>query len=135
MHIHIHSLIHYARHARLLGSSFRFFSMMLIMLLISLLQLANAKPASNTLAAEEIHRYTIGISCHDGAANIRCKSGVAFDPVSPDVLSGNTYTGVYHRLKPGIVMVPRMNRTPKPKSVYRCFTRAPGMDIVAKCDA
>jgi hypothetical protein len=39
----------------------------------------------------------------------------------------NTYTSVFYRLKPGIVMVPRMNRPPKPKSVYRCFTRAPGI--------
>ncbi len=129
MHIHIYALIHYARHARLLGSSYRFFSMMLLMLLISLLQLVNAKPASGTAAAEEIRRYTAGLSYHDRSTNIQGISGMVTDPASPDALNRNTYTSAYHRLKPRIVMVPRMNRTPKPKSVYRCFTRAPGLGI------
>lgn len=113
MHIHIHSLIHYARHARLIGSSFRFFSMMLLMLLISLLQLVNAKTASNTPAADEICPYTVGFPYHNDAANIRGRSGMVTDPVSPDVLNKNSYTSVYYRLKPRIVMVPRMSTSRK----------------------
>jgi hypothetical protein len=135
MHIHIYSLIHYVRHARLLGSSLRYVGMMLFMLLISLLQLASAKPASATLAAEENRRFAIGFSYHDSASNIRGRSGSITDPVPPDALNKNTYTSVFNRLKPRIVMIPRMNRTPKPKSVYRCFTRAPGMGVVVKCEA
>ncbi len=135
MHIHIYSLIHYVRHARLLGTSLRFLGMMLLMLLISLYQLVSAKPASAMPATEEIRRFTLCLSYHDGAANIRGRSGPVTDPVPPDALNENTCTSAFQRLKPRIFVVPRMNRTPKPKSVYRCFTRAPGIGVVVKCDA
>ncbi len=110
----------------MLGSSLRYLGMLLLMLLISLFQLVSAKPASATLAAEESCRFTLGFSYHDGVLNIRGRTGPFADPISPDALNKNTYSSVFHRLKPRIVMIPRMNRTPKPKSVYRCVTRAPG---------
>ncbi len=37
--------------------------------------------------------------------------------------------------KLGLFMVPRMHRAPKPKSIYRCLTRAPGIGHFRKvCD-
>jgi hypothetical protein len=129
MHIHIYSLIHYARHARMLGSSLRFIGMMLLMLLISLLTIGNAKPASKSLETEDIRGHTFGLSYHDCGSKICGRSGSVTDPVSPDVLTEKPYTSIYYRLKPGIIMVPRMNRTPKPKSVYRSFARAPGIAV------
>jgi hypothetical protein len=127
MHIHIHSLIFYARHARLLGGYMRFLGMTLFMLLFSLFQLVGIKPASAMVSAKENHSLTIGAFCRDSTVSRCGRSDPATDPAGPDAINKNDYTSVYHRLKPGIVMVPRMNRTPKPKSVYRCFTRAPGI--------
>jgi len=127
MHIHIHALIHYVRHARLLGSYLRFLGMMLLLLLLSLLQLVSVRPASAMPTAAENHRFTIDVYSRDSAVSMRGRSDPATDPVPPDARHQNTYTSVPYQLEPGIVMVPRMNRTPKPKSVYRCFTRAPGI--------
>ncbi len=113
----------------------RFLGMMLLMLLLSLLQLVSAVPASAALAAKESRQFTIGCSTHDGTVSMREKSNPGTHTASPDVIHKNGHTSVFYRLKPGIATVPRMNRTPKPKSVYRCFTRAPGSGLVVKCDA
>lgn len=120
MHIHIHFLIHYMRHARLLVSNARFFGTLLFMLLFSLLQLVGSEPASAMPAAKK-RPVAIGSFHPGGAVALGEYSGPAVDSghcPAPDVLS---------RFKPGIVTVPRMNRTPKPKSVYRSFARAPGI--------
>jgi hypothetical protein len=45
-------------------------------------------------------------------------------------MNTKAHTGVFYRLEAGIVMVPRMNRTPKPKSVYRSSARSPGAPAV-----
>ena len=139
MHIHIHALIHYARHVRLLGSNLRFLGALLLMLLFGLLQLVTAKPASAVLEEEQKHHITIDFFCHGSTVSIRGESVLATnprycglhrtDPVPPDAINKNTHTSVFNRLLPGIVMIPRMNRTPKPKSVYRLFARAPGVGI------
>jgi len=120
MHIHIHALIHYIRHARLFGSYLRFLGALLFMLLFSLLQLVSAKPTSVAVTAGEF-------SFDGSAANFRGNDDPAADPIFPDVMPTQVQANVFHRLQPGIVMIPRMNRTPKPKSVYRYFTRAPGL--------
>lgn len=150
MHSHIHALIyfvrllHYARlahytrlaHYARLGSM-RFLGTMLLMLLFSMLQFVGIKPASAALMAKE-SRYSsadfiryIGQAGMwgelDPAADPRYGGVKVTDPVPPDAITTKAQTSVFYRLKPGIVMVPRMNRTPKPKSVYRCFTRAPGI--------
>ncbi len=132
MHIHIHSLIHFVRHARLLGSNVRFLGTLLLMLLFSLLQLVSAVPAEE----KEKDRITTDFFCHDSVASICGQSGLAADfrycgmdrtdLVPLDALNQKTHTSVFYRLKAGIVMVPRMNRTPKPKSVHRGYARAPG---------
>ncbi len=136
MHIHIHSLIYYVRHARQLGSSMRFLGAMLLMLLLGLLQFASARPASSVLTAKDNHQFSINSFRRDSTVSIRGMSDPAMDPrcrrvdrtdpPPPDAINKNSYTSLFYQLKPGIVMVPRMNRTPKPKSIYRCFTRAPG---------
>ncbi len=136
MHIHIHSLIHLVRHARLFGSNMRFLGMLLLALLYSLLQLVSAIPASAMLEEKERDRITMDFFCHDSMVSIYGQSGLAAapryhgrdrtDPVPLDVLNHSTHTSVFYRLKAGIVMVPRMNRTPKPKSVHRGYARAPG---------
>jgi hypothetical protein len=107
------------------------------MLLFSLLQLVIAEPVSAMLTAKENHHFTIDFFRHDSTVSIRGRSDPAMDPgysrvdrtdpVPPDAINKNTYASVFSRLKPGIVMIPRMNRTPKPKSVYRLFARAPGI--------
>ncbi len=137
MHIHIHLLIHYARHARLLGGNMRALGTMLLMLLFSLLQLVSAKPASAALTAEENRPYTIGFR-NEGAVSMSAESdltpGLRYrgaDRTAPtDAMNTSSCTSVFYRLKPRIVMVPRMNRVPRPKSVYRSFARAPGADLL-----
>ncbi len=120
--MHIHLFIHYVR---LLGST-RFLGTMLLMLLFSLLQLDIAKTAlaMPTAKANQEHIAT-GFFHHGGTVSTRGESPTPSDP--PVALNKNTYTNVFSRLKPGIIMVPRMNRTPKPKSVYRLLARAPGI--------
>ncbi len=120
MHIHIHALLHLIR----LFGSVRFFGSLLPMLLFSLLQFSSGEPASSLLASMEDRAYTINILQSDNPLGIEALR--VPDPVPAHALHENSYSGVFHRLKPRIVMIPRMNRTPKPKSVYRCFTRAPG---------
>ncbi len=134
MHIHIHLLIHYAR---LLGGNMRALGTMLLMLLFSLLQLVSAKPASAALTAEENRHYTIGFR-NEGAVSMRAESDPATglryrgaDRTAPtDAMNTSNCTSVFYRLKPRIAMVPRMNRVPRPKSVYRSFARAPGADLL-----
>jgi hypothetical protein len=135
MHIHIHALVHYAR---LLGSM-RFLGTMLLMLLFNLLQLDSAKPASAMPTTKDNHHTTIDCFYHGSTVSIRGESDPATDPgyrredrmgsAFPDAINTNAHSSVFYRLMPGIVMIPRMNRTPKPKSVYRLFARAPGEGI------
>ncbi len=150
MHIHIHALIHFVRllhYARLAHytrlahyarlSSMRFFGSMLLMLMFSMLQFVDVSPASAAQREKE-SRYsaTEFFSCigqaglwgeFDPAGDPRYGGVKGTAPVPPDAVETKAQTSVFYRLKPRIVMVPRMNRTPKPKSVYRYFTRAPGI--------
>ena len=131
MHIHIHLLIHSIRHARLMGWNLRFFGTMLLMLLFSMLSLVTAEPSSALTAGGERHRCTVGISCSDSIVSLATPGAASrevdrADPRQPHALDTNVHAGVYSRLNPRIVMIPRMNRVPKPKSVYRLFARAPG---------
>ncbi len=130
MHVHIQILVHYAR---LLGNM-RLFGTTLLVLLISLLQLDSTKSVSVLRLAKATH--------HDRAVSIQGDSSVPggwrgagvpaawksaeADPFPPVSMNKNAHTSVLNKLEAGIVMVPRMNRTPKPKSVYRSFARAPG---------
>ena len=150
MHIHIHALIHFVRllhYARLaqftrlahyarLGSM-RFFGSMLLMLMFSMLQFVDVSPASAAQREKE-SRYNateffsyIGQTGmwgeFDPAGDTRYGGVKGTDPAPPDAVETKAQTSVFYRLKPRIVLVPRMNRPPKPKSVYRCFTRAPGI--------
>ncbi len=135
IHFHIYAFLHYLRHARLLGSNMRFVGTLLLMLLFSLLQFVVETPAS-AMFEERENRRIIGFSCDADSMNIRGHAGTApeawipgadrEDPVPPAAVMTATHSSVYYRLKPKIVMIPRMNRTPKPKSVYRNFARAPG---------
>jgi hypothetical protein len=131
MHIHIHMLIHSIRHARLMGWNPRFFGTMLFMLLFSMFSLATAEPSSALTAGGESHRCAVGISCSDSIVSLAAPGAASrevdrADPQQPHALDTTAHAGVYSRLKPRIVMIPRMNRVPKPKSVYRLFARAPG---------
>ena len=127
MHIHIHLLIHYVRHARLLGGYMRYLSTLLLMLLFSLLQFVVAEPASALLTAKASHGpVTADLFYHTSTANADGECRMVLVPSA--ALEDDAYINVFSRLKPGIVMVPRMNRTPKPKSVYRIFARAPGIE-------
>jgi hypothetical protein len=131
MHIHIHALIHYAR---LLGN-IRFLGTMLLMLVISMLQLDTTKTASLTGMTKAAHHdRTVRIPGDSSVRGYGRGAGVPSvwksaetDPVPPAAINKNAHTSVFHRLEAGLVMVPRMNRTPKPKSVYRNFARAPGL--------
>ncbi len=139
MHIHIHSLIYYARHARLLGGSLRYLAAMLLVLFSGLLDFdfVSAKPASAVRNAKESSRFTVDFFCRCSAINILGASELTMDPgycgidrtdhAPPDATNRTTHASLFCRFRPGIVAVPRMNRIPKPKSVYRCFTRAPGI--------
>ncbi len=126
MHIHhLHAFIHFIR---LLGSM-RFVGTMVLMLFFSQIQLVSIKPEPAAPAAT--------------AGSLSRGADMQRDLSSPDVpkavkspgtdrtaaMHTNAHRSVFYRLKPGIVMIPRMNRTPKPKSVYRLFARAPGEGI------
>ncbi len=124
IHFHIHALIHYIRHARMIGSYLRFLGMMLFALLLGLFQVDGFGETSLASVRESESRCFAVVVRHD--AGTSAVSDLSTHTGAPYALHQNTYTGVFHRLKPRIVMIPRMNRTPKPKSVYRCFTRAPG---------
>ena len=154
MHIHIHALIHYLRllhYARLAHytrlahyarlSSMRFLGTMLLMLLFSMLQFVGVNPASAAQRAQETRfsatdfLRSIGQTGmwgeFDLPADPRYGGVNGTEPPPPVAIVTKAQTSVFSRLKPRIVMIPRMNRTPKPKSVYRLFTRAPGSNIVA----
>jgi len=134
MHIHIHTLVHYAR---LLGNM-RFLGTMLLMLLIGQLQPDSTKTASAMGMARATH-HDRSVSMPEGpsvpgdwrdtgvpSAGKSAEAG----PVPPDAMNTNAHPSVFHRPETGIVMVPRMNRTPKPKSVYRSSARSPGAPAV-----
>ncbi len=134
MHIHhIHALIQYAR---LLAGSLRFFGAIAFMLLFSLLELAGAASASALPEMQSDRRITLAAGRAGGAENVLAAPDPFADkkyagvkqacPAPPDAIGQGSHTCVYERLQPGIVLIPRMNRTPKPKSVYRLFARAPG---------
>ncbi len=133
MHIfHIHALIH---HARLLVGSMRFLGTMLFML-FGLLGLDGAGTAPDVFDAQESSCITVGRSFQESMSGLRGESSRAADPgydgtdgkdpAPATALPARPHQGVYDRLRPGIVLIPRMNRTPKPKSVYRLYARAPG---------
>ncbi|HUJ18212.1 MAG TPA: hypothetical protein VL197_09510 [Nitrospirota bacterium] len=121
-----------------MGST-RFLGTTLLMLLFSLLQLVSAKPAPAMLEAKDDRHITIDFSFYGSMVSIRGESDPdtdtkyrgldRTDPLPPVAINKDTHTSVFYRLKPGIFLVPRMNRTPKPKSVYRLFARAPGEGI------
>jgi hypothetical protein len=131
MHISIHMLFHFIRHSRLMGWNMRFFGTMLLMLVLGMLQLVTTAPAFAMVGAKDSPRCSI--STFSGYSIISpIAPGAAFcgldraDHRLSFALNANGHAGVYSRLKPRIVMIPRMNRVPKPKSVYRLFARAPG---------
>ena len=126
MHFHIHVLIHYLRHARLLGGYLRYLGTLLLVLLSGLFQFVIAEPAPALLTAKANDGSAAGLFYHTSTANADGECRMV--PVPSAALEDDTYRNVFSRLKSGIVMVPRMNRTPKPKSVYRIFARAPGSE-------
>jgi len=148
MHIHIHTILHYVRHLgglRLVGT-------LLLMLLVGLLQFASPEPATaprpartdNGHIATERFLYGITGSMRSESAprdvrgtSVPAASGAApalsvtdpTDPIPPVALYTEGHISVFSRLRPGLFRVPRMNRTPKPKSVYRNVARAPGISF------
>ncbi len=113
----------------MIGSYLRFIGMMLLTLVLGLLQFDGFGEVSLASAAKERESRCF-TACSVGAgaaATMGMTADPAKHPVSPHALHQNKYSGVFHRLQPGIVMIPRMNRTPKPKSVFRNFARAPGI--------
>ncbi len=122
--------------------SLRFLGMMLF-LLIGLLGLDGAGPAPAVLDAQENSCVTVGRSFQESMSGVREESARVADPgydgtdgtdpAAAAALPASSHQGVYDRLKPGIVMIPRMNRTPKPKSVYRLYARAPGERRLLVC--
>ncbi len=109
----------------MIGGYLRWLGIMLFTLLLGLFQVDGFGAVS--AAKESQDRCFIACSVrYNATASVNGTSGHATQRVCPHALPQNTHTGVFHRLKPRIVMIPRMNRTPKPKSVYRCFARAPG---------
>ncbi len=110
---------------RLLGTM-RFFGTMLLMLLISQLQFDGEKTALAGGMAKAHHQVARVVPAASAAL-----AGLAdrTDPVPPAAVIPGAHTSVFHRLKPEIFMIPRMNRTPKPKSVHRTFARSPGAQI------
>ncbi len=128
-HFHILTLIHYVRHARIVGSYLRYLGMMLLTLLFSLFFQLGAVPVSDAFAASDKDSLEF-VAGSFSLSSVSWTAGLSDPAAHPAPLDAiqqqNTNLGVFHRLKPRIVMIPRMNRTPKPKSVYRCFTRAPG---------
>ncbi len=127
MHIHIHTFIHYAR---LLGTM-RFVGTMVLMLFFSQIQLVSVKPALAVPAAKEGHLNRGAGMPGDLSSPDAPKAAKSqgTDRIYPSATNTNIHKSVFYRLKPGIVMIPRMNRTPKPKSIYRLFARAPGEGI------
>ncbi len=128
-HFHIHALIHYIRHARLIGSYVRSLGLMLFMLLFSLLGMTGIGTESSRDDGEWSRRHGAGIisAWSSPAATAAWDRADRETPVSAPAVAEDASTGVFHRLSPKIIMVPRMNRVPKPKSVYRNFARAPGI--------
>ncbi len=141
MHFHlpIHVFLHYLRHARLLGINMRFAGSMLFMLLFSLLQFVIDTPASamfESFDSREKRQCTIcvlrdgsttalrGETASSGDADLRGMNRTNTFP--PCAIAENTHSSVFRRLQPGIFLIPRKDRVPKPKSVYRLSTRAPG---------
>ncbi len=117
----------------MIGNYLRYLGMMLLMLVLgSFLQLLSMEPSSDAFAAGAGGCHDIRIvSVHHGdALNRSANSDPAANHFSSHALHQNTSSSVFHRPQPGIFMIPRMNRVPKPKSVYRNFARAPGTPLV-----
>ncbi len=111
---------------RLLGTM-RFLGTMLLMLWISQLQLDGGKtPADGSAKSHQQLLRTLPASGLAALTNLTDRP----DPVPPAAAIPGAHTSVFHRLQPGIVMIPRMNRVPKPKSVHRSFARSPGAPAV-----
>ncbi len=120
IHIHIHSLLSYLR----LIASMRFAGTMLLMLVLGQLQFAGINPVSDAFMPKAGQQDVKELSASETAA-----AQDRTDTVRADVPYECTYANIFHYPQPGIVVVPRMNRTPKPKSVYRCSIRAPSLEI------
>ncbi len=114
----------------MIGNYLRYLGMMLLMLVLgSFLQLLSMEPSSDAFAAG-CHDIRIASVHHGDALNRSANSDPAANHFSSHALHQNTSSSVFHRPQPGIFMIPRMNRVPKPKSVYRNFARAPGTPLV-----
>ncbi len=119
------------------------FLVTLLFMLFGLLGLDGAGPAPDVFDAQESSCITIGRSSQESTSGIRGESARVADPgydgtdgtdpASAAALPASSHQGVYDRLRPGIVMIPRINRTPKPKSVYRLYARAPGERRLLLC--
>ncbi len=137
---HARWIIHSVRHARLAGWSMRFIGTMLLMLLFSVLQGVVEMPAP-ALAAEESRSFSGSLYRDDGPSCLQAESATdahrrslradRTGSLSPHALPAVAHTGVFYRLQPGIYLIPRKDRLPKPKSVYRISARAPGVNSVS----
>ncbi len=140
MHIHhLHMLI---QHARLLAGNMRLPGAMLLMLLFGLPGLDGAGTARDLLEVKGARPAAVGhsscltageLAASDSALTPLFRRADRAYPASPAVLIGAAQRSTFNRLEPGIVMVPRMSRIPKPKSVYRVVARAPGVTHLPSC--
>ncbi len=123
MHIHhLHALMHFIR---LLGTM-RLFGTVLLMLWISQIQFDGGKTAlAGGMAKAQQQAVLVAPAASSALAGLADRA----DPVPPPAVIPSAHTSVFHRLMPEIFMIPRMNRTPKPKSVHRTFARSPGAQI------
>ncbi len=109
----------------------RFVGTMVLTLFFSQLQLVSINSALAMPAAKEgqLDRG-VGMPGDLSSPDVpQAAKSPGTERVPPAVMNTNAHRSVFSRLKPRIVMIPRMNRTPKPKSVYRLFARAPGEGI------
>ncbi len=134
--MHIHHLHMILFHARLVAGNLRFLAAILFLLLSGVPGGDGARTALDLLEAKHNHAVPAGASCSCCTADGRAASGAVVAapypgaipayPGAPDMVATESHTSAFDRLQPGIVLLPRMHRTPKPKSVYRVLARAPG---------
>jgi hypothetical protein len=139
--MHIHLIIHIARlilhHAKTAGNV-RFLGTMLLLLLFSCFEVAGAARTvvPGTTEGERGRESSLRDTGRDDEAPAVSKWRITENRIdlahgeSPAALRKNAHRSVVSRLSPGIVLIPRMNRTPKPKSVYRLYARAPGKHLL-----
>ncbi len=110
-------------------STMRFLGMTLLMLWIGQFQFDGEKSAPAAHRAKAHHQVGRIVPAASGLAALANLTNRT-DTVPPAAAVPSAYTSVFHRLLPGITMIPRMNRVPKPKSVHRTFARSPGAPAV-----